>query len=128
MGGMFSAAGDDDTGEQEVARISLARRPTSTPSEAPTAAVVVQPQPQPRVPGSKQLRVSEYGAEEFWHERWSGATNAQAGYEWFTVSAAELWPTLKPLCLELRLTTASAAALPLSGLSGRAARRSSAHN
>ena len=48
-----------------------------------------------------ELRVSDYGAEEFWHTRWNA--NSHAGYEWYTVSAAELWPVLRPLCIELRL-------------------------
>ena len=52
-------------------------------------------------PHLPQLRVSDYGAEEFWHQRWDA--NAAAGYEWYTVSAAELWPVLRPLCAELRL-------------------------
>ncbi len=48
-----------------------------------------------------RLRVSDYGAEEFWHQRW--APDAVAGYEWYTVSAAELWPVLQPLASELGL-------------------------
>jgi hypothetical protein len=37
-------------------------------------------------PHLPQLRVSDYGAEEFWHQRWDA--NAAAGYEWYTVSYA----------------------------------------
>jgi hypothetical protein len=45
--------------------------------------------------------VSEYGAEEFWHQRWSGHDQA---YEWFTVGAAKIWPALQPVVESLGLT------------------------
>lgn len=83
--GLFSAAGDDDVGEEDVVRQVAAGSSEAAP--APSS--------------SEKLRVSDYGDEDFWHTRWDA--DGDAGYEWYTVSAAELWPVLQPLSSELRL-------------------------
>jgi len=56
---------------------------------------------QKRLGSSARLRVSDYGAESFWHGRWEG--EHEQAYEWFSVTAAAMWPALQPVANELGL-------------------------
>ena len=90
LGGMF-AVDEDDYVDVDVARAAAAPAVAGAPAGAAGLEEA----------SSERLRVSDYGAEKFWHTRWD--PDADAGYEWYTVSAAELWPVLQPLAHELRL-------------------------
>jgi hypothetical protein len=77
--------------EQVVHRAAAAPSPAITTSSCCTTTAAAR----------ASSSVSEYGAEEFWHQRWSGHDQA---YEWFTVGAAKIWPVLQPVVESLGLT------------------------
>jgi hypothetical protein len=99
FGGMFDVSDEYESTLAAVecpavAVVSRVGTQTKTPSPAKNLTTRSSPS------SLERLRVSDFGAEGFWHGRWSGC---HQDYEWFSVGASAMWPALLPVAADLGL-------------------------